>query len=93
MNREEINRIIKFELEYIPKGPEGSLQNKLRFYYVAYRRIGISKGISRDECLKEAIDKIKKEHPKFNPKFDREFFKIPRKGFLQKLKELIRKQR
>ncbi len=33
MKREEMNRTTKFELEYIPKGSTGSIQNKLRYYY------------------------------------------------------------
>lgn len=46
-------------------------------------RKGIAKGLSRGQHLKEAIDKLKKDHPKFEPMFDEDFFKIPKKGFLQ----------
>jgi len=87
MNKEMINKIIKFEVKYIPKG---STQNKLRFYYVAYRRKGIAKGLSRDQCLKEAIDKLKKDYPAFDPTFDADFFKIRKKSFFQKLVNRVR---
>jgi hypothetical protein len=90
MERKMVNRIIKFELRYIPKGSKGTTQNRLRFYYVAYRRKGLAKGLSRDQCLKDAIDKLKKDHPEFDPEFDEDFFKIPRKSFLQKLVNRIR---
>ncbi len=90
MDKEMINRVLKFELEHIPKGSKGSTQNKLRFYYVAYRRRGIAKGLSRDQCLKDAIDRLKKDHPEFDPAFDEDFFKIPKKSFLQKLVDHIR---
>lgn len=90
MNKEMINKIIKFEVKYIPKGSKGSTQNKLRFYYVAYRRKGIAKGLSREQCLKEAIDKLNKDHPEFEPMFDGDFFKIPKKSFFQKLVNRIR---
>jgi hypothetical protein len=90
MNKEMINKIIKFEVKYIPKGSKGSTQNKLRFYYVAYRRKGTAKGLSRDQCLKDAIDKLKKDHPKFEPMFDEDFFKIPKKSFFQRLVNRVR---
>jgi len=51
MNKEMINKIIKFEVKYIPKGSKGATQNKLRVYYVAYRRKGIAKSLSRGQLL------------------------------------------
>ena len=90
MNKEERNRIIKFELKYIPKGSKGSTQNKLRFHYVAHRRKGMAKGLSRDQCLKDSINKLKKDHPEFEPMFDEDFFRIPKESFLQKLTNHIR---
>jgi hypothetical protein len=41
----------------------------------------------RDQHLKEAIDKLKKDHPRFEPMFDEDFFKIPKKGFFAKTDE------
>jgi hypothetical protein len=90
LKRAEINEIIKQELEYIPKGSKGSIQNRLRFHYSAFRRKGISKGKSRQECLKETIDLLKTNNPGFQPEFDKSFFDIktqqaPRPGFLRRL--------
>ena len=85
MKKEEMNRIIKFELEYIPKGAIGSTQNKLRYYYNIFRRKGIVKGMSREECLRNAIDRLKEDYPSFDPKFDEDFFKMHEKGFFRGL--------
>jgi len=91
MKRAEINEIIKQELEYIPKGSKGSIQNRLRFKYSASRRKGITKGKSRQECLKETIDQLKENNPGFQPEFDKNFFTAAiqqqnrRPGFLRRL--------
>ena len=88
MKRAEINETIKQELEYIPKGSKGSIQNRLRFRYSAFRRKGIAKGKSRQECLRETIDHLKGDHPKFEPLFDRNFFDTQhsqRRGFLRRI--------
>jgi hypothetical protein len=90
MKKDEMNRIIKFELEYIPKGSTGSVQNKLRYHYNIFRRKGIVKGISREECLKDAIDRLKEDYPSFNPKFDDDFFKIHKKDFFSRLLDRIK---
>jgi len=95
---EEINRIIRFELEYIPKGSKGSTQNKLRFYYNTFRRKGMAKGKSREECLKDAINRLREDHPNFNPTFDKNFFRMPenlhtqvyKKGFFKRLLDRIK---
>jgi len=89
MKREEMNRIIKFELEYIPKGSTGSIQNKLRYHYNIFRRKGIGKGKSREKCLRDAIDRLKEDYPSFNPKFDEGFFKIHEKGFFRRLLDFM----
>ena len=90
MKRAEINETIKHELEYIPKGSKGSIQNRLRFRYSAFRRKGITKGKSRQECLNETIDILKEDNPGFQPEFDQSFFNTntqqsPRPGFLRRL--------
>jgi len=91
MKKEEMNKIIKFELEYIPKGSTGSVQNKLRYHYNIFRRKGIVKGKSREECLKNAINQLKEDNPNFNPKFDDGFFRIHEKGFFSRLLNRIKK--
>ena len=93
MKRAEINEIIRQELEYIPKGTKGSTQNRLRFQYSAFRRKGITKGKSREECLKETIDLLKMNNPGFQPEFDKSFFNhstqpVSRPGFFRRLLRL-----
>jgi hypothetical protein len=90
MKRAEINDLIKRELEYIPKGTKGSTQNKLRFQYSASRRKGLTKGKTRQECLKETIDQLKANNPGFQPEFDQTFFnhttqQAPKPGFFKRL--------
>ena len=91
MKREEMNRTKKFELEYIPKASTGSIQNKLRYYYNIFRRKGIVKGLSREECLRDAIDRLREDYPSFDPKFDEDFFKMHEKGFFRRLLDRIKK--
>jgi hypothetical protein len=79
MKKQEMERIIKFELEYIPNGSSGSTQNKLRFFYNGFRRKGMVKGMTREESLTEAIDRVKETYPNFYPEFDEEFFKTHEK--------------
>lgn len=89
MKIEEMNRIIKFELEYIPNGSSGSIQNKLRYYYNLFRRKGMVKGWSREECLRNAIERLKEDCPSFDPKFDEKFFKMGKEP--SSVKEVIRR--
>jgi hypothetical protein len=89
MKKEEMDRIIKFELEYIPAGSIGSIQNKLRFFYNGLRRKGMAKGMTREESLRDAINHVKKSYPGFDPEFDQEFFKIHEKSF--GVKQVIRR--
>lgn len=88
---EEMNKIIKFELECIPRGPKGSIQNKLRFYYNAYRRRDLARGKQREESLKDAINRLKEEYPDFNSMFDEDFFKISKKNLFQRLMDRIKR--
>ena len=85
MKREEMTRIVKSELEHIPKGSKGSVQNRLRIYYNAWRRRDLLRGKSKEETLEEAIKMLREDYPDFNPRFDRDFFKIPERGLLQRL--------
>ena len=85
MKREEMTKIVKSELEHIPKGSRGSTQNKLRIYYNAWRRRDLLRGKSKEQTLEEAIKMLREDYPDFNPRFDRDFFKIPERGLLQRL--------
>ncbi|KPV65388.1 MAG: hypothetical protein AOA65_0179 [Candidatus Bathyarchaeota archaeon BA1] len=91
MKREEMVRIVKSELEHIPKGSKGSTQNRLRIYYNAWRRKDLLSGKSKEETLEKVVNKLKKDHPDFNPQFDEDFFKIPKRGPLQRLVGWIRR--
>lgn len=74
MKRAEVNELIKQELVYIPKGEKGSVQNRLRFKYSASRRKGLANGKSKEECLRETLDLLKADYPRFEPAFDKSFF-------------------
>ncbi|MFP3985204.1 MAG: hypothetical protein ACLFU9_04470 [Candidatus Bathyarchaeia archaeon] len=89
MKKEEMDKIVKFELGYIPSSTKGSVQNQLRFYYSAYRRKGLVNGKQREEALKEAIERLKEKHPDFNPVFDENFFKMAEKSFFGKLADRL----
>ena len=91
MKREEMNKIIKFELGYIPKGSRGSIQNKLRFYYNAYRRRDLARGKQREESLKDAINRLKEEYPDFNPIFDKNFFQTSKESIFRKLMKSLKR--
>jgi hypothetical protein len=71
-----MNRIVKRELEHIPRGEKGSLQNFLRFSYNAFRRKHLTLRKTRDYTLKKLIEKIKKNYPDFIPIYDKDYFKI-----------------
>jgi hypothetical protein len=71
-----INRSVSWELEHIPRGDKGSLQNSLRFSYNILRRKHIALGKSRHETLKELVEKIQQINPDFTPIYDKEAFKI-----------------
>jgi hypothetical protein len=71
-----MNRIVKRELNHIPRGEKRSLQNFLRFSYNALRRKHLTLRKTRDETLRELVEKIKKAYPDFVPLYDKNYFKI-----------------
>ena len=75
-SRQLMTNIVNHELAHIPKGEKYSLQNFLRFAYNALRRKHLTLGKTRDETLKELVDKIQKAHPEFTPQYDEDYFKI-----------------
>ena len=89
MKREELTKIVKSELEHIPKGDKGSPQSALRRLYNARRRYDLTKSEKTKEgTLHNCIQTLKKDHPDFIPKYDEDFFKMPKtpkRGFLQRL--------
>jgi len=86
-----MNKIIKFELEYIPNGSSGSIQNKLRFFYNGFRRKGMVKDMTREDSLRDAIHYVKERYPSFDPEFDDKFFRMNKKsaGIKQAIRSLF----
>jgi uncharacterized protein YbbK (DUF523 family) len=68
--------IIAIDLEHIPRGDEA--QNRLRQYFQYVRAKSESKNAtkSKEEALREAIEKVRAEFPDFEPKFDRSYFSM-----------------
>lgn len=64
--------IIAIDLEHIPRGDEA--QNRLRQYF-QYARAR-SDGKSKEDALREAIEKVSAEFPDFEPEFDRSYFSM-----------------
>lgn len=91
IKKEEMNKIIKFELEYIPNGSSGSIQNKLRFFYNGFRRKGMVSGMAREDSLRDAINYLKESYPSFEPEFDEKFFRMYKKsaGIKQTIRRLF----
>lgn len=71
-----MTNIVNRELAHIPQGEKHSLQNFLRFAYNALRRKHLTLRKTRDETLKELVDKIKNVYPEFTPQYDEDYFKI-----------------
>ena len=87
MKRDELTRLVKLELEHIPKGDKiGSPQNVLRRYYNARRRHDVIKtDKTKEETLQDCIQILKVSRPDFVPKYDEDFFKMRKKDLLQRL--------
>jgi uncharacterized protein YbbK (DUF523 family) len=64
------------DLDHIPRGSEA--QNRLRqyFQYARSRSQGKSAGQTKEDALKEAIEKVKAEYPEFKPEFDQSYFSM-----------------
>jgi len=76
-------KMLDEECNHIPEGEEGSSQGELRKVYREIRTRGMGVGImgakeskTKEECLKDAIETVRRNHPDLDPKFDRGFFKI-----------------
>lgn len=68
--------ITAIDLEHIPRGDEA--QNRLRqyFQYARGRSEGKNATQSKEEALREAIEKVSAEFPDFEPEFDRSYFSM-----------------
>jgi hypothetical protein len=78
LQRENMNALIRKELEHIPRGMRRSPQNEFRWLYPIIRRKHLSKSatIPRDVTLVEAISSMRKSprHEEFEPEYDRDYF-------------------
>lgn len=75
MKRNEMNEMIKTELEHIPE--ENKNQKLLRYCYNMVRRshLFISDHTPKEETLSACIEMLKKGEPSFQPIYDKNFFK------------------
>jgi len=74
--RSEILRQVKEDLEHIPRGPKGSMQNHFRQMYSQVRKQHIAKtSKTREETLVELWNDLKKGKPDFVPIYDQTYFK------------------
>lgn len=74
----EMREEVKEELKYIPKG--NLMQNELRMFYWSDRMRSLGKKAkskkTKGEVLMESLESLKKDHPDFEPEYDKNFFKI-----------------
>lgn len=74
-----MTKIVKEELEHIPRGKNYDVQAELRLLYNAVRRQDLKLGRSKEETLAHCIEVLKQNHASVKPHFDENFFKlIPR---------------
>lgn len=74
MKKAEFETTIKEELSHIDTDIKNTPQKRLRYCYNVKRRGRMD--LSKEVVLKACIDAIKKQDPKFEPKFDKDFFKL-----------------
>jgi len=80
MNKEQINKQVKTELEYIPRDRKGGINNILREYYTSLREVNLGKNAknsaTKEDILRQSIELVKKDFPGFVQKYDETFFKL-----------------
>jgi len=74
MKKVEFEAIIKEELNHIDTDIRNSPQRRLRYCYNVKRRERMD--LPKEVVLKACIDAVKKQDPNFEPKFDKDFFKL-----------------
>ena len=76
MNAKERNRLVKDELEHIPRQYGNLPQNLLRAAYNSTRRYGLKVGEAKEKALARSIEGLKKDYPAWQPTYDREYFRL-----------------
>ncbi len=74
MKREALNRMVNSELEHVPRGELA--QNLLRSAYNSARRHDIIVGMTMSDTLLRCIEILKKDHPYWQPNYDKNFFNL-----------------
>lgn len=74
MKKDEFEAQIKEEMNHISTDIRRSPQRRLRYVYNIKRRERMD--LAKEVVLKACIDAVKKQDPNFEPKYDKEFFKI-----------------
>ena len=74
MKKEEMTSIVNEELIHIPTGELP--QKFLRYLYNMIRRnhLSLSEDAPKEETLLKCINRIKENHPNFQPEYDKNFF-------------------
>jgi len=76
MKAKETNRLLKEELEHIPREYGNLPQNMLRAVYNSSRRYGLKLGESKEKALLRSIEALKKDYPAWQPSYDRDYFRL-----------------
>lgn len=74
--RDELEKMIQEELTHIPYIKNNLPQNLLRETYRNTRLANIKYLGTKEQALKSCIESLKKDHPDWEPVYDKEFFKI-----------------
>ncbi len=71
-----MTQIVNGELQHIPRTGRHIYdgQADLRGFYNALRREGLKLGKTKEETLAQCIECVKKDHPTWQPVFDKAFF-------------------
>ncbi|MCK4796454.1 MAG: hypothetical protein KAT05_03685 [Spirochaetes bacterium] len=74
MSKKEMDEQIKEEMKHISQDIRNTPQRILRCIYNTRRRNDTHS--PKEHILKLSVDRVKEQHPDFNPKYDKKFFKI-----------------
>jgi hypothetical protein len=64
------------DLDHIPRGSKAQNRRRQYFQYVRSRSQGENASQTKEDALREAIEKVKAESPGFEPEFDQSYFSI-----------------
>lgn len=76
MKAKETDRLLKEELEHVPREYWNLPQNMLRAVYNSSRRYGLKLGEKKEKALARSIEALKKDFPAWRPSYDSEYFRL-----------------